>query len=74
PAYARQFAQMGIDATPDEVVEAVCLRGDPGRARDRLDAYRAAGADLPVVYPVLAPGEGAAASIRTLGLLAPRVA
>jgi hypothetical protein len=65
---------MGVDAAPDRVVDAVCLRGDPGRARDRLNAYRAAGADLPVVYPVLARGEGAAASIRTLGLLAPGVA
>ena len=74
PAYARQFEAMGIEPTAEAVVDAICLRGDPGEARQRLDAYRAAGADLPVVYPVLAPGETAAASIATLTPLAPEVA
>ena len=74
PAYARQFAAMGVEATAERVVEAVCLRGDPARARGRFEAYREAGADLPVVYPVLAPGEGAEASIVTLRTLAPAVA
>jgi alkanesulfonate monooxygenase SsuD/methylene tetrahydromethanopterin reductase-like flavin-dependent oxidoreductase (luciferase family) len=74
PSYARQFRAMGVDATAEAVVEAICLRGDPSRARDRLEAYRAAGADLPVVYPVLAPGETAQASIATLTPLAPEVA
>jgi alkanesulfonate monooxygenase SsuD/methylene tetrahydromethanopterin reductase-like flavin-dependent oxidoreductase (luciferase family) len=74
PSYARQFEAMGVDPTAERVVEAVCLRGDPNQARDRLDAYRAAGAALPVVYPVLAPGETAEASIATLTPLAPEVA
>jgi alkanesulfonate monooxygenase SsuD/methylene tetrahydromethanopterin reductase-like flavin-dependent oxidoreductase (luciferase family) len=74
PAYARQFAAMGVEATAEGVVEAVCLRGDADRARRRLEAYREAGADLPVVYPVLAPGDGAEASIATLQPLAPDVA
>jgi alkanesulfonate monooxygenase SsuD/methylene tetrahydromethanopterin reductase-like flavin-dependent oxidoreductase (luciferase family) len=73
-SYARQFAAMGVDRSPRAVVEAVCLRGDPERARHQLDAYREAGADLPVVYPVLAGGESAEASIHTLGQLAPGVA
>lgn len=73
-AYARQFEAMGVQPTADAVVEAVCLRGDPGEARTRLETYRAAGADLPVVYPVLAPGETAQASIETLIALAPEVA
>jgi hypothetical protein len=64
---------MGVDPAPDRIVEAVCLRGDPDRSRKRLEAYREAGADLPVVYPVLAPGEGPAASIATLRALAPTV-
>ena len=71
PAYARQFRAMGVDPTPEAVVETVCLRGDPDAARDRLRAYRDAGADLPVVYPVLAAGEGRDASLRTLTALAP---
>lgn len=72
PAYARQFRAMGIDdLTPETVIETVCLRGDPAVGRERIRAYRDAGADLPVVYPVLASGEGRDASRRTLTALAP---
>ena len=73
PSYARQFRAMGIEPTAEAVVDAICLRDDPARALDRLQAYREAGADLPVVYPVLAPGETASASIATLTPLAPEV-
>src|SRR3954471_17492759 len=45
PAYARQFAAMGLDpADPDAVVAGVMLT-DGASAVDRLAAYRAAGAD-----------------------------
>ena len=72
PAYARQFSLMGLgshaeaaaaahragrpDDVPDELVRAICLVGDAAAVRGRLDAYRDAGADLPVVYPMLVPG------------------
>ena len=69
PAYARQFEAMGVAPSPEAAVDAVCLRGDPGRANERLDRYRAAGADLPVVYPVLAPGEDAEAALTVLRTL-----
>jgi alkanesulfonate monooxygenase SsuD/methylene tetrahydromethanopterin reductase-like flavin-dependent oxidoreductase (luciferase family) len=69
PAYARQFEAMGVDAEAEAVVDAVCLRGDGAGARRRLDAYREAGADVRVVYPVLAPGEGADASVPVLRTL-----
>jgi alkanesulfonate monooxygenase SsuD/methylene tetrahydromethanopterin reductase-like flavin-dependent oxidoreductase (luciferase family) len=69
PSYARQFEAMGVEPTAEGAVEAVCLRGDPAGAKDRLEAYREAGADVPVVYPVLAPGEGPEASIATLEAL-----
>ncbi len=71
PAYARQFEAMGVEPSPGAVVDAVCLRGDRAAARERLDAYRQAGADLPVVYPALAPGEGPEASIAVLRALSP---
>jgi 5,10-methylenetetrahydromethanopterin reductase len=71
PSYARQFGEMGIEPTPEAVVEGICLRGDPDAARERLDAYRAAGAELPVVYPVLAAGEGPDAALAVLRALAP---
>ena len=74
PSYARQFEAMGLEPTPKAIVDAVCLRGDPGAAPERLEAYREAGAHLAVVYPVLAPGELAEASIATLRHLAPDVA
>ncbi len=66
PAYARQFEAMRVEASPEAIVEGVCLRGDPDQARERLEAYRKAGADLPVVYPVLAPGEGREAALAVL--------
>jgi hypothetical protein len=62
---------MGVEPSAEAVVEAVCLRGDPDAARIRLEAYRLAGADLPVVYPVLAPGEGPEASLSVLRALSP---
>jgi alkanesulfonate monooxygenase SsuD/methylene tetrahydromethanopterin reductase-like flavin-dependent oxidoreductase (luciferase family) len=74
PAYARQFEAMGVDRRPERVVENVCLRGAPERARERLAAYRAAGADLPVVYPVLAAGEGPESAVAALRALAPGLA
>jgi 5,10-methylenetetrahydromethanopterin reductase len=71
PAYARQFESMSVEPTAEGVIDAVCLRGDPEGARERLEAYRRAGADLPVVYPVLASGEGPEASIAVLRAFAP---
>jgi hypothetical protein len=45
---------------------------DPSTARGRLDAYRAAGADLPVVYPVLPAGPPSVDAARaTLRAVAP---
>jgi len=84
PAYARQFASMGLesearaaaaahaagrpDHVPKTLVRAVCLVGDGATARERLDAFREAGADLPVVYPVASGGDpsgSVAATLRT---------
>jgi alkanesulfonate monooxygenase SsuD/methylene tetrahydromethanopterin reductase-like flavin-dependent oxidoreductase (luciferase family) len=56
PSYGRQFAAMGIDpADPDGIARELIV-SDAAEGPARLDAYRAAGADLPVVYPLLAPG------------------
>jgi len=84
PAYARQFDEVGlgpqaaaaaaarragrIEDVPEALVRAVCAVG--GAARERIEAYGEAGADLPVVYPVAA-GPAAASIERTLSALAP---
>jgi alkanesulfonate monooxygenase SsuD/methylene tetrahydromethanopterin reductase-like flavin-dependent oxidoreductase (luciferase family) len=61
PHYRQQFEQMGFRSeaaaaaggrVDDAVVSAVCLHGDPAEATARLQRYRDAGADLPIVYPV----------------------
>jgi alkanesulfonate monooxygenase SsuD/methylene tetrahydromethanopterin reductase-like flavin-dependent oxidoreductase (luciferase family) len=84
PLYARQFAQLGLGAEAeaaaaahragrlDEVPEAL-VRTVGGIGEDaprHLAAYRDAGADLPVVYPVSA-GDPAASIEGTLLALAP---
>lgn len=86
PAYRSQAAAQGLGAEadaaaaavragrPDDVPEAFVrtlgLLGDPGEARARIDRYREAGLDLPIVYPV-ATRDGAASVRATLEALAP---
>jgi 5,10-methylenetetrahydromethanopterin reductase len=83
-AYARQFHEVGlgaegeaaarahgegrIDEVPEALVRAVCAVG--ADAASHLAAYRAAGAHLPVVYPVVV-GDPAPSIERTLLALAP---
>jgi 5,10-methylenetetrahydromethanopterin reductase len=86
PAYARQFEAVGLGAEaevaaaahrvdaaveiPERLVREVCLPGEREAALARLGAYRAAGANLPIVYPVPA-GEPAPSILATLAALAP---
>jgi alkanesulfonate monooxygenase SsuD/methylene tetrahydromethanopterin reductase-like flavin-dependent oxidoreductase (luciferase family) len=83
PAYARQFAQLGLGAeaaaaaaavaggrpqdVPDRLVDAVTVFGDA--APDRLARYAAAGADLTLVYP-MAVGEPGTSILGTARALA----
>jgi len=84
PAYRRQFEQVGLgpqaavagqahragrsEDVPEVLVRSVCAVGDG--ARERLDAFREAGADLPIVYPV-ATADPSVSIGATLGALAP---
>lgn len=45
-----------LGSVTDEMVDAFLLRGSPAAVAERLDACRAAGVDLPVLFPV--PGDG----------------
>jgi alkanesulfonate monooxygenase SsuD/methylene tetrahydromethanopterin reductase-like flavin-dependent oxidoreductase (luciferase family) len=84
PAYARQFDEAGlgeearraagavragrVEEVPEGLVRAVCAVGEG--AADRLAAFREAGVDLPVAYPV-AVGDPVSSVERTLLALAP---
>jgi alkanesulfonate monooxygenase SsuD/methylene tetrahydromethanopterin reductase-like flavin-dependent oxidoreductase (luciferase family) len=87
-AYARQFERMGLGEeagraaaahaaarpadVPERFVRAVAVVGSPADARARLDEYRTAGADLPVVYPAIVPGiRPARSALTSLEALAP---
>jgi 5,10-methylenetetrahydromethanopterin reductase len=83
-AYRRQFDEVGLgpqaavagqahragrpEDVPEVLVRAVCAVGD--QARDRVEAFREAGADLPIVYPV-ATADPAASIETTVRALAP---
>jgi alkanesulfonate monooxygenase SsuD/methylene tetrahydromethanopterin reductase-like flavin-dependent oxidoreductase (luciferase family) len=79
PAYARQFRAMGLGGEAERaaggdgsaLASAVCLPGDEEQARARLHAYREAGADLPVVYPVAGGASAPASLLATIRALAP---
>jgi 5,10-methylenetetrahydromethanopterin reductase len=55
---------------PEELVRALCVWGGRDEARARLDEYRAAGADLVIVYPVPAQ-EPASSVVGTIMAAAP---
>ncbi len=54
-------------AIPDEVVDDLVIHGDLATCRDRVDAYRAAGLDTPVIAVIAPPGLDAADAVRGLG-------
>jgi 5,10-methylenetetrahydromethanopterin reductase len=61
PTYRRQLEADGVEPTPEEMAQALCVWGDRDAALERLAAWREAGADLVVVYPV--PAQEAASSL-----------
>ncbi len=87
PAYARQFGAMGLadeaeraaaahraqrpQDVPEALVRAIALVGPEAAARVRLAAYLEAGADLPIVYPVVDPHGPAEPVAITMRVLAP---
>ena len=63
---------MGLDPTDAEAVVAGVMLTDRAGAADGLEAYRAAGARLPVIYPVLPPGVPSSEAVRsTIEVVAP---
>jgi alkanesulfonate monooxygenase SsuD/methylene tetrahydromethanopterin reductase-like flavin-dependent oxidoreductase (luciferase family) len=56
---------------PDELVDEVCVFGTPAQCRARLDAFRAAGVDLPLLAVSPVDEDRATATRRALTALAP---
>jgi probable F420-dependent oxidoreductase len=55
-------------AIPDSVVDDLVIHGDFGTCRDRVDAYRKAGLDTPVIAILPTPGVDSIDAARALGL------
>lgn len=53
-------------AIPDEVVDDLVIHGDLQTCRERVDAYRAAGLDTPVIAVIPPPGTDPADAVRGL--------
>ena len=87
PAYARQLAAVGLEAdaataaqahhdrrpedVPESLLRAVALPNGRSAAAGRLQEYREAGAEMPVVYPVIAGQDLEASLTATVRALAP---
>lgn len=56
---------------PDELVEDVCVFGTAARCREQLDAFRAAGADLPLLAVSPVNEDRLAATRRAVSALGP---
>ena len=57
-AWARGDHAAATRAVSDALIDSVCIAGTPARCRERIDAYRASGIDLPMIAP-MAHGPGA---------------
>ncbi len=51
-AWARKDIPAATKALPDEVVDALTLTGSPDSCIDRLNDYRKAGVELPIIMPI----------------------
>ena len=71
-AWARRDVAAAERAVSDTLADAVTLVGDAARCRERLAAYRAAGATLTIVFPNPVGEPRAAAVARALAAFAPR--
>ncbi|TMA48512.1 MAG: LLM class flavin-dependent oxidoreductase [Deltaproteobacteria bacterium] len=71
-AWTRRDVAAAERAVSDDLADAVTLVGDPVRCRERLAAYRAAGAMLTIVFPNPVGEPRAAAVARALAAFAPR--
>lgn len=60
-AWARDDREAAVRAVSDAMIDATSVAGTPAQCRDKLEAYRASGIDLPIISP-FARGPGAKAA------------
>jgi probable F420-dependent oxidoreductase len=65
-AWAAGDRRGALAAIPDNLVDDLVVHGHPGRCRERVAEYQAAGLDTPVIAVIPAPGMDEADAIRQL--------
>ncbi len=61
---AERLAKGDANGVSDRMAEAVSLIGPPSRCREQLAAFREAGVQLPIITPVVLPGQTATQAVR----------
>lgn len=57
-----------VEAVPQQVVDDLVVHGEPAACRERIDQYRKAGLDTPVIMIMPAPGVDPVRAVRDLAL------
>ena len=70
--WGRGEREAATRAVSDAHIDAVCIAGTPEHCRDRIEAYRASGLDLPMIAPMAAGPNGKAMAEATIRACAPR--
>ncbi len=65
-AWAAGDRRRAVAAIPDQLVDELVVHGHPGRCRERVAEYQAAGLDTPVIAVIPAPGTDEVDAIRQL--------
>ncbi len=71
-AWARGDHETAIRAVSDEHIASVCIAGTPARCRERVEAYRASGIDLPMIAPMATGPDARRMAETTIRACAPR--
>ena len=70
--WGRGEREAATRAVSDAHINAVCIAGTPERCRERIEAYRASGIDLPMIAPMAGGPNGKAMAEATIRACAPR--
>ena len=71
-AWGRGDREAATRAVSDAHIDAVCIAGTPEHCRERIEAYRASGIDLPMIAPMAAGPNAKEVTQATIRACAPR--